>query len=68
MSRSFCDVLGEIDAGRLVEELTEKLTDVVEAVQALQRLVSGAPIHLRVLGTVHPPVMIDVGEVPKETI
>jgi hypothetical protein len=26
--------------------------------------VGGAPIILRVLGTQHPPVMIEVGEVP----
>lgn len=31
----------------------------------LARLAAGAPVILRILGTVHPPVMIDVGEVPK---
>lgn len=30
----------------------------------LARLAAGAPVILRVLGTAHPPVMIDVGEVP----
>lgn len=32
--------------------------------EELRRLVAGAPVYLRVLGTVHPPVMIDVGEPP----
>jgi hypothetical protein len=31
----------------------------------LARLVAGAPVILRVLGTGHPPVMVDVGEVPE---
>jgi hypothetical protein len=29
----------------------------------LQRLLAGSPVILRVLGTSHPPVMIEVGEV-----
>ncbi|NEH72327.1 hypothetical protein [Rhizobium leguminosarum] len=29
-------------------------------------IVAGAPIILRILGTVHPPVMIYVGEVPTD--
>ena len=28
------------------------------------KLAQGAPIYLTVLGTVHPPVMLHVGEVP----
>ena len=32
--------------------------------EELARLNAGAPVHLRVLGTAHPPVMVDVGEVP----
>jgi hypothetical protein len=31
----------------------------------LVRIEQGAPVLLRVLGSVHPPVMITVGEVPK---
>lgn len=27
-------------------------------------IIAGAPIILRVLGTAHPPVMLEVGEVP----
>ncbi len=30
----------------------------------IEAIVAGAPIILRVLGTAHPPVMINVGEVP----
>jgi hypothetical protein len=30
----------------------------------LARLAAGAPVILRILGNVHPPVMVDVGEVP----
>lgn len=31
----------------------------------LERLQRGAPVLLRVLGNIHPPVMISVGEVPE---
>lgn len=30
----------------------------------ISRIVAGAPIHLKVLGTDHPPVMLEVGEPP----
>lgn len=30
----------------------------------LARLVAGASIHLRILGTMHPPVMVEVGDAP----
>lgn len=30
----------------------------------LARLNAGASVHLRVLGTAHPPVMLDVGDIP----
>lgn len=30
----------------------------------LAALNSGAPVHLRIIGTAHPPVMLGVGEVP----
>ncbi|QRM43995.1 hypothetical protein [Rhizobium sp. BG4] len=32
----------------------------------LERLNAGASVHLRILGTMHPPVMVEVGEVPTE--
>ncbi len=32
----------------------------------LDRLIAGASVHLRVLGTSHPPVMVGVGEPPIE--
>lgn len=31
----------------------------------LAKLIAGAPVHLRVLGSSHPPVMVFVGEVPE---
>jgi hypothetical protein len=30
----------------------------------IEAIVAGAPIILRVLGTAHPPVMLEVGEAP----
>lgn len=30
----------------------------------LARLIAGASVHLSILGTVHPPVMIEVGDPP----
>ncbi|WP_211341187.1 hypothetical protein [Paracoccus methylarcula] len=32
--------------------------------EELERLNAGASVHLRVLGTAHPPVILDVGDVP----
>jgi hypothetical protein len=32
--------------------------------EEIAKIVAGAPVHLRVLGDVHPPVMLDVGEPP----
>lgn len=32
----------------------------------IARIVAGAPVVLRVLGDQHPPVSVDVGEVPGE--
>ena len=31
----------------------------------MARIVAGAPIYLTILGQSHPPVCMDVGEVPK---
>lgn len=31
----------------------------------LEALNAGAPVHVRIFGTAHPPIMVDVGEVPK---
>jgi len=31
----------------------------------LEKLNAGAAVHVRILGTAHPPMMVDVGEVPE---
>ena len=31
----------------------------------LERLNAGAPVHLRVLGEAHPPVIVEVGNTPE---
>jgi hypothetical protein len=31
----------------------------------LEALNKGAPVHVRILGTSHPPIMVGVGEVPE---
>jgi len=31
----------------------------------LERIAAGAPVVLRILGTAHPPVLVEVGEVPE---
>jgi hypothetical protein len=30
----------------------------------LEALQAGAPVHVRILGTAHPPIMVGVGDVP----
>lgn len=37
MSRPFTDVIGEIDRGRLFDELTERLAEVVDGVRLTQK-------------------------------
>lgn len=32
--------------------------------EEIARIVAGAPVHLRILGTLHPPVMLEVGDAP----
>jgi len=32
----------------------------------LEALNAGAPVHVRIIGTAHPPIMVEVGEVPNE--
>lgn len=32
----------------------------------LHAMASGAPVHLHIVGTGHPPVMLTVGEVPSD--
>jgi hypothetical protein len=32
----------------------------------LAALNAGAPVHVRIVGTVHPPIMVEVGNVPDE--
>jgi hypothetical protein len=31
----------------------------------LEALNAGAPVHVRILGSAHPPIMVEVGEVPR---
>lgn len=31
----------------------------------LDALNAGAPVHVRIIGTAHPPIMVEVGEVPE---
>ncbi len=31
----------------------------------LDALNAGAPVHVRLVGTGHPPIMVEVGEIPK---
>jgi hypothetical protein len=31
----------------------------------LDALVAGAPVHVKILGTGHPPIMVEVGEIPE---
>ena len=31
----------------------------------IERLVNGASVHVSIIGTTHPPIMVDVGEIPE---
>jgi len=32
----------------------------------LEALNAGAPVHVRIIGIHHPPIMVEVGETPEE--
>jgi len=32
----------------------------------LEALNAGAPVHVRIVGTAHPPIMVEVGEPPHD--
>jgi len=52
------------------DEMTEVGPSMTSAwfptVEEIAAIAAGAPVYLEVLGTVHPPVMVTVGEPPKE--
>jgi hypothetical protein len=31
----------------------------------LEAINAGAPVHVRIVGVAHPPIMVEVGEIPK---
>ena len=35
--------------------------------EQIARIVAGAAVHVRILGTSHPPIMVDVGPLPGDT-
>lgn len=47
-----------VDGIPVMETLWEPLPD------EIRRIVAGAPVKLRVQGTAHPPVMVEVGDAP----
>lgn len=50
--------------------LTGRLPDMTSAwfptPEELKRLLAGAPVHLTIVGNVHPPVALSVGQAPDE--
>lgn len=34
--------------------------------EEIAAIVAGAPVHVRILGTSHPPIMVEVGPAPDE--
>lgn len=35
--------------------------------EEIDAIVKGAPIHVRIIGTGHPPIMVEVGEIPSDS-
>lgn len=33
--------------------------------EEIARLINGAPVHVRILGAAHPPIFVEVGEIPE---
>lgn len=48
------------------EETSAMVTAWFPTPKELEALNAGAPVHVRLLGINHPPIMVDVGEIPTE--
>lgn len=33
----------------------------------MERIIAGAPIVVRIMGTIHPPIMVEAGDAPAES-
>ncbi|OKO70475.1 hypothetical protein AC629_40370 [Bradyrhizobium sp. NAS80.1] len=59
------DELREVSIGGETVRCRAMVTAWEPTPDEVERIKSGAPIYLCVLGIAHPPVMLDVGEVPE---
>lgn len=55
-----------IEEARLGPGIHSMVTAWIPNPDELQRLINGAAVHVRILGSVHPPIMVDVGPEPTE--
>lgn len=46
------------------QQVPSMVTAWIPTPEEIAAIVAGAPVHLRILGTAHPPVLVSVGEVP----
>lgn len=47
------------------EKTPSMVTAWIPTPDEIERINAGAPIHLRLIGSSHPPVMVDVGKAPE---
>jgi hypothetical protein len=59
------DEIREMKLGDAVHRFHAMVTAWEPTPDEIARIVAGAPIYLCVLGTGHPPVMLDVGDAPE---
>jgi hypothetical protein len=46
------------------ESTPSMVTEWIPTAENVAAIMSGAPIHVRLIGTAHPPIMVEVGEAP----
>lgn len=58
-------VRDELIDNRVAGQVNAMTTAWLPTPKEIQAINAGAPVHVRIFGTGHPPIMVEVGEVPE---
>ncbi len=55
-----------VEEARLGQGILSMVTAWIPNPDELERLINGAAVHVRIYGSMHPPIMVEVGPEPTE--
>lgn len=58
-------VRDELVDNRVAGQVNAMTTAWLPTPKEIEAINAGAPVHVRIFGTGHPPIMVEVGEVPE---